>query len=73
VKKGLWVTNTSNRARLLAKAQLMDATSVAVRTDNEWLLDSIAEFHAAGIEVYGWRWRSARPGSAKGPRSRRRR
>ena len=56
MKKGLWVTDSSTKDRLLAKAKLMGASSVCVRTDNHWLKESIADFHAEGIEVYGWRW-----------------
>jgi hypothetical protein len=56
VKKGLWITNSPSADRLLAKAQIMRATSVCVRTDNHWLPGAIPNFHAAGIEVYAWRW-----------------
>jgi hypothetical protein len=56
MKKGLWITNGSSAERLLAKARMMKATSVCVRTDNHWLPAAIPLFHDAGIEVYAWRW-----------------
>jgi hypothetical protein len=57
-KKILWVVNYDNVAGFLQSAQQYGATGVAIRTDND-VLKAIDVFHAAGMEVYGWRWPSA--------------
>jgi len=58
--KVLWLV-TGDQNALLAHARQIAAKAVAVRTDNPWLKDSIAEFHRYGIDVYGWRWPGVRP------------
>jgi hypothetical protein len=58
--KILWIV-TGEQNDLLAHAKRIEASAVAIRTDNHWLRGSIAVFHAAGIKVYGWRWPGVRP------------
>ena len=54
-KKILWVVNYDDVTRFVENARQYGATGVAIRTDND-VRKAIDVFHAAGMEVYGWRW-----------------
>jgi hypothetical protein len=43
----------------IERASFIQATAVAIRTDND-MDAAITAFHAIGIKVYGWRWPSAK-------------
>ena len=57
--KTLWVVNYNDVNEFLDKALAVGVTSVAIRTDND-LKKAISVFHSKGIEVFGWRWPSAK-------------
>jgi len=57
-KKVLWVVHYEEVNGFLQSAQQYGATGVAIRTDND-VQKAIGVFHAAGLEVYGWRRPSA--------------
>jgi hypothetical protein len=63
-EKVLWTVSMSNAAeeqQLLAHAQAIAATGVAIRTSNQRLAAAIPRFHSQGIKVFGWRWPACRP------------
>jgi hypothetical protein len=63
VSKVLWVVNYNNLNQFVQRAQAAKVTAVAIRTDND-IAQALGPFHAAGMEVYGWRWPSAQPAGA---------
>ena len=70
MKKVLWIVGMNagaDQAQVLTRAQQMGATAVCIRTDNAALPAAIPTFHAAGIEVRGWRWPAGQPGPHAAP------
>jgi hypothetical protein len=63
VAKTLWVVNYNSVQEFLAKAVAVGATAVAIRTDNN-ISAAIPLFHARNIQVFGWRWPSAKRDAA---------
>lgn len=62
-EKILWVVNYNDLSNFVNKALAVRASGVAIRTDCN--LDiAIPEFHKHGINVYGWRWPSAKKDAA---------
>ncbi len=59
IEKILWVVNYDNLDEFVATATRARVTGVAIRTDND-VATAIEEFHDVGIQVYGWRWPSAK-------------
>jgi hypothetical protein len=57
-KKVLWVVNYDDLSWFVERAQFVNATGVAIRTDNN-LEAALERFHDVGIRVYGWRWPSS--------------
>jgi hypothetical protein len=62
-KKVLWVVNYNKLSWFVERATFVKATAVAIRTDND-LEKAIPAFHDKGIQVYGWRWPSAKRDAA---------
>jgi hypothetical protein len=62
-KKVLWVVNYNKLSWFIERATFVKATAVAIRTDND-LERAIPAFHDKGLQVYGWRWPSARRDAA---------
>jgi hypothetical protein len=62
-RKTLWVVNYDNLNEFLQRAVSVGATGVAIRTDND-VSAAIPAFHERNIEVYGWRWPSAKEDAA---------
>lgn len=65
--KTLWIAFEHTAADLIAKAKLMGASAVAVRTmnpSNDNPLDklTIARYHEAKLKVYGWMFPAIEPG-----------
>ena len=57
--KALWAESMDDQEdedRLFNNAQLMGAKAVAIRTVSDIIPGSIPRFHAAGMQVYAWRW-----------------
>lgn len=68
--KILWTVEMGSaalQAQLLAHAQASGATVVCVRSDNALLAGAIPTFHAAGIDVWAWRWPAVLPGPHAAP------
>ena len=63
MKKILWVVNYDSMQDFLDTAVRVGATGVAIRTDND-VVKAITAFHAPGIQVFGWRWPSAKRDAA---------
>jgi hypothetical protein len=61
--KVLWVVNYDSADDFLAQAVAVNATGVAIRTDND-IASALPKFHDKGIKVFGWRWPSANRDSA---------
>ena len=57
-EKVIWVVNYNQLADFLRQATAVNATAVAIRTDND-LRKAIPAAHQAGLKVYGWRWPSS--------------
>lgn len=57
-EKVIWVVNYNQLADFLQQATAVNATAVAIRTDND-LRRAIPAAHQAGLKVYGWRWPSS--------------
>lgn len=62
IEKVLWVVNYNSISDFLRSAIEINATAVAIRTDND-VEKALTEFHKEGIKVYGWRW----PSSSRDP------
>jgi hypothetical protein len=60
-KKVLWLVNDTNADGVLARAQLIGAFGVCIRTTNTWLPAQISRFHDNGFRVYGWRLAAVSP------------
>lgn len=54
-EKILWAVNYDRLADFLDTAAQVGATGVAIRTDND-VRKAVADGHARGLKVYGWRW-----------------
>src|SRR5262245_57162672 len=63
IEKVLWVVNYDQLEEIRDRAMAVKATAVAIRTDND-LVKAIPAFHNKGIQVYGWRWPSAKRDAA---------
>jgi hypothetical protein len=61
--KVLWVVNYDELGAFVDQAAGVGANAVAIRTDND-LSKAIPVFHRKGIEVFGWRWPSAKRDAA---------
>lgn len=57
--KILWVVNYDDVHEFADQAEAVGATGVAVRSDND-LGRAIDVFHDRGMQVFGWRWPSAK-------------
>ena len=62
-QKVLWVVNYDELDRFVDRALACRVTGVAIRTDNN-LPKAITAFHDQNIQVFGWRWPSARKDAA---------
>lgn len=62
-EKTLWVVNYESLEWFIERATFVNASIVAIRTDND-LAKAIPAFHDKGIKVYGWRWPSAKRDAA---------
>lgn len=63
MEKVLWVVSYNSLAQFIQRAVGANATAVAIRTSNN-IPQAITAAHAANLKIYGWRWPSAKPGSA---------
>ena len=62
-KKVLSVVNYDKLQWFIERATFVKATAVAIRTDND-VAAAIRPFHDKDIQVYGWRWPSAKRDAA---------
>jgi hypothetical protein len=62
-EKTLWVVNYDSLDWFIERATFVNASAVAIRTDNN-LVRAIPAFHEKNIKVFGWRWPSAKRDAA---------
>lgn len=63
-RKVLWALDIDTKSRgaaLFGRAKAAKCTAVCVRSKSEHLPDLIGEAHAAGLEIYAWRWPAVDP------------